>query len=119
MYDEAHLKQRYFVGRAREFGFPIGRIQELISLSSRDETSFEVLGDIAVGYLADIRQKILGVAQITLFRSYHGYHGQEPSQSLQTGTFDRAFRIGLDVIDGCPSVRRELKDVELILSSAT
>ena len=42
VYDEAHLKQRYFVGRAREFGFPVGRVQELLSLSSPDETSFEV-----------------------------------------------------------------------------
>jgi hypothetical protein len=60
-----------------------------------------------------------GLTQITRFRSYHGYQGQGPSQSLQTGLFDRAFRIGLDVIDGCPSVRSEPKDVELILSSAT
>ena len=60
----------------------------------------------------------MGLAQITRFRSYHGYRGQEPSQSLQTGSFDRAFRIGLDVIDGCPSVRSEPKDVELFLSSA-
>ena len=42
----------------------------------------------------------MGLTQITRFRSYHGYHGQELSQSLQTGSFDRAFRIGLDVIDG-------------------
>ena len=57
----------------------------------------------------------LGLTQITRFRSYHGYHAQEPSQSLQIGSFDRAFRIGLDVIDGCPSVRSEPKDVELFL----
>ena len=58
--DEAHFKQLYLICRARELGFPIGRVQELASLSSPDETSFEVLGDIAVGHLADIQQKILG-----------------------------------------------------------
>ena len=55
------------------------------------------------------------LTQITRFRSYHG---PEPSQSSQTVTFDQAFRIGLDVVDGCPSVRSEPKDVELFLSSA-
>ena len=65
VYDEAHLKQRYFVRRARDLGFPIGRAQELLSLSSPNETSFEVASDIAVGHLADIRQKILGLTQIT------------------------------------------------------
>jgi len=61
----------------------------------------------------------LGLTQVTRFRSYHGYHAQEPSQSLQTGSFDPAFRIEFDVIDGCPSVQSEPKDVELFLSSAT
>jgi len=58
VYDEAHLKQLYFIRRARELRFPIGRIQELLSLSSPDETSCEVASDIAVGHLADIRQKV-------------------------------------------------------------
>ena len=75
---EAHLKQLYFICRARELGFPIGRVQELLSLSSPDETSCEVASDIAVGHLEDIQQKILGLTRITRFWSYHG---QEPSQS--------------------------------------
>jgi len=58
VYDEAHLKQLYFIRPAREPGFPFGRIQELLSLSSPDETSCEVASDIALGHLADIRQKI-------------------------------------------------------------
>ena len=76
--DEAHLKQLYFICRARELGFPIGRVQELLSLSSPNETSCEVASDIAVGHLEDIQQKFLGLTQITRFWSYHG---QEPSQS--------------------------------------
>jgi len=58
VYNEAHLKQLYFIRRARELGFPIARIQELLSLSSPDETSYEVASGIAVDHLADIRQKI-------------------------------------------------------------
>ena len=58
VYDEAHLKQLYFIRPAREPGFPFGRIQELLSLSSSDETSCEVASDIALGHLADVRQKI-------------------------------------------------------------
>jgi len=58
VYDEAHLKQLYFIRPAREPGFPFGRIQELLSLSSPDETSCEVASDIALGHLADVRQKI-------------------------------------------------------------
>ena len=57
--DEAHFKQLYFICRARELGFPIGRVQELLSLSAPDETSCEVASDIAVGHLEDIQQKIL------------------------------------------------------------
>lgn len=57
--DEAHFKQLYFICRVRELGFPIGRVQELLSLSAPDETSCEVASDIAVGHLEDIQQKIL------------------------------------------------------------
>jgi DNA-binding transcriptional MerR regulator len=42
---------------AHELRFPIGRIQERLSLSSADETSCQVASGIAVGHLADIRQK--------------------------------------------------------------
>ena len=60
----------------------------------------------------------MGLTQITRFWSYHWYHTQAPSQSSQTRTFDRAFCIGRDVIDGCPSVWRDRSGRELLRRQA-
>ncbi|MEW5422729.1 helix-turn-helix domain-containing protein [Amorphus sp. 3PC139-8] len=57
-YDEAHLGRLSFVRRARDLGFSLDQIRELLSLSDERDRSCEAVDVIARQNLAAIERKI-------------------------------------------------------------
>lgn len=58
LYGEAHLKRLQFVLRARELGFGLDEIRQLLSLSMDATKSCNDVYDIATQHLAVVNQKI-------------------------------------------------------------
>lgn len=58
-YGAAHLARLDFIRHAREFGFPLGAVRELLDLSARPEgASCEAAHGIACARLADVEAKL-------------------------------------------------------------
>lgn len=58
LYDEADLRRLHFIRHARELGFEIGPIRELMALATRPAMSCEGADRIARDHLAAIEHKI-------------------------------------------------------------
>lgn len=58
VYDDAHLERLAFIRHARELGFPLDAIRELLALSDRPEQSCERADRIASAHLKDVENKI-------------------------------------------------------------
>ena len=58
VYGEQHLRRLAFIRHARELGFPLEAIRELLSLGGRPEQSCEKADGIARTHLAEVERKI-------------------------------------------------------------
>lgn len=58
VYGEPHLKRLAFIRHARELGFPLEAIRELLSLEERPEQSCAEADAIAGAHLAEVERKI-------------------------------------------------------------
>ena len=59
IYDRRHLERLVFIRKARELGFPLGTVRELLSLSARPvEAPCSEVDSIAIARLAEVRGKI-------------------------------------------------------------
>ena len=58
VYGERHLKRLAFIRHARELGFPLEAIRELLSLEERPEQSCAEADAIAGAHLAEVERKI-------------------------------------------------------------
>lgn len=58
LYDTEDRKRLTFIRHARELGFPIDAIRELLSLSDNPDTSCERADDIANRRLAEVEQRL-------------------------------------------------------------
>jgi len=71
IYDRRHLERLVFIRKARELGFPLGTVRELLSLSARPvEAPCSEVDSIAIARLAEVRGKIadLKALEATLSR---------------------------------------------------
>ncbi len=78
-YDEHHAKRLAFIRHARELGFPLDAVRELLSLSDKPEQSCESVDRVAKEVLVDVEAKIarLMALQIELKRMLRqGRHGK-------------------------------------------
>ena len=66
VYGEEHMRRLAFIRHARELGFPLEAIRELLSLGGRPEQSCAKADAIASAHLAEIERKI---AALTALRS--------------------------------------------------
>ena len=57
-YGSDHLARLSFIRRARDLGFTLKALRELLTLSDNKEQSCEAVDDIASRHLAEIEQKI-------------------------------------------------------------
>lgn len=57
-YDEKHAKRLGFIRHARELGFPLDAVRELLNLSDRPNQSCENVDHVARDVLADVEVKI-------------------------------------------------------------
>jgi len=57
-YDEKHAKRLDFIRHARELGFPLDAVRELLNLSDRPDQSCESVDHVARDVLADVEAKI-------------------------------------------------------------
>jgi len=78
-YDEHHAKRLAFIRHARELGFPLDAVRELLTLSDNPEHSCESVDRIATDVLLDVDAKIarLKALQAELKRMLkQGRHGK-------------------------------------------
>ena len=57
-YAEADLRRLHFIRHAREFGFPVERIRELLALSAEGDRSCAEVDAIAREHRAEVRRRI-------------------------------------------------------------
>jgi DNA-binding transcriptional MerR regulator len=57
-YDEHHAKRLAFIRHARELGFPLDAVRELLTLSDKPEQSCESVDRVARDVLVDVEAKI-------------------------------------------------------------
>ncbi len=78
-YDEQHAKRLAFIRHARELGFPLDAVRELLALSDKPEHSCESVDRVAKDVLVDVEAKIarLVALQAELKRMLRqGRHGK-------------------------------------------
>lgn len=63
-YRRAHLDRLSFIRRARELGFSLDEVRELLRLSDRPDQPCEEVDRIARGHLAEVERKIAGLAAL-------------------------------------------------------
>jgi Cu(I)-responsive transcriptional regulator len=63
-YDAAHLGRLSFIRRARDLGFPLDRIRELLGLADEPNRSCEAVDAIARQHLAEIERKIADLSAL-------------------------------------------------------
>jgi DNA-binding transcriptional MerR regulator len=63
-YRRAHLDRLGFIRRARELGFSLDEVRELLRLSDRPDQPCEEVDRIARGHLAEVERKIAGLAAL-------------------------------------------------------
>lgn len=66
LYGEPAVRRLAFIRHARELGFEVGAIRELIALSAEPQASCHAADEIALRHLADIDSKI---ARLTALRA--------------------------------------------------
>jgi len=66
VYDASHLERLRGIRRARDLGFPLSQVRELLDLSAERERSCEAADVIARRRLADVEEKI---ADLTALRA--------------------------------------------------
>src|SRR5262245_47238639 len=64
-YDEAHLGRLSFIRRARDLGFSLDQVRELLGLADQRDRSCEAVDTIARQHLAEVKRKI---ADLTALR---------------------------------------------------
>ena len=64
-YDEGHVGRLSFIRRARDLGFPLDDVRELLSLSDRRDRSCAAVDVIARQHLAEVERKL---ADLTMLR---------------------------------------------------
>jgi Cu(I)-responsive transcriptional regulator len=64
-YDDAHLGRLGFIRRARELGFPLDQVRELLDLADQRDRSCEAVDVIAGQHLLEVKRKI---ADLTALR---------------------------------------------------
>jgi MerR family mercuric resistance operon transcriptional regulator len=64
VYDESHLKRLQFVRRARELGFPLDRIRELLAMEDGGVTTCGEVQRITLDHLAEICRKIADLRRL-------------------------------------------------------
>jgi DNA-binding transcriptional MerR regulator len=60
----AHVSRLTFTRRARDLGFSVGQIRALLDLADQKEQSCEAVDAIAREHLADVKQKLAGLAAL-------------------------------------------------------
>jgi DNA-binding transcriptional MerR regulator len=58
LYGDADLHRLIFIRRCRDFGFPIERVRELVSLLGSPERDCTVARDLAQAHLDDVRKRL-------------------------------------------------------------
>ncbi|MBI3707583.1 MAG: helix-turn-helix domain-containing protein [Proteobacteria bacterium] len=64
VYDESHLRRLHFVRRARELGFPLDRIRELLAMEDGGVTTCGEVQRITLDHLAEIGRKIADLRRL-------------------------------------------------------
>ena len=64
VYDDAHLKRLHFVRRARELGFPLDRIRELLAMVDGGVTTCGEVQRMTLDHLDDVRRKIADLRRL-------------------------------------------------------
>lgn len=57
-YDDGHLGRLSFIRRARDLGFPLDQVRELLELADQRDRSCEAVDVIARQHLAEVERKI-------------------------------------------------------------
>ena len=57
-YGPEHLQRLAFIRRARDLGFPLDQVRELLSLSDDKSRSCEAVDEIARAHLATVKRKV-------------------------------------------------------------
>jgi Cu(I)-responsive transcriptional regulator len=65
-YDEGHLGRLSFIRRARDLGFPLDQVRDLLGLADQRDRSCEAVDVIARQHLAEVERKI---ADLTALRN--------------------------------------------------
>jgi Cu(I)-responsive transcriptional regulator len=65
-YDEGHLGRLGFIRRARDLGFPLDQVRDLLGLADQRDRSCEAVDVIARQHLAEVERKI---ADLTALRN--------------------------------------------------
>jgi Cu(I)-responsive transcriptional regulator len=63
-YSAEHVRHLSFARRARDLGFSIEQIRELLDLADQKERSCEAVDAIARGHLADVKRKLADLAAL-------------------------------------------------------
>ena len=64
LYREEHLRRLAFIRHARELGFPLEMIRELLSLADEPQRSCEVVDQITRSHLESIRARITALREL-------------------------------------------------------
>jgi MerR family mercuric resistance operon transcriptional regulator len=63
-YDDAHRQRLIFIRRARELGFPLDRVRELLGIPAGESPPCEAVKSMTEAHIADIRQKIRSLQRL-------------------------------------------------------
>jgi MerR family transcriptional regulator, mercuric resistance operon regulatory protein len=63
-YDPQHVKRLFFIRRAREIGFSIGAIRDLLALAEPGRASCAEVQNLTVAHLAEVRSKIADLRKL-------------------------------------------------------
>ncbi len=64
VYDREHLKRLGFVRRARELGFTLPQVRELLRLVDGPDGTCEEVNEIALSHLGEVRRKMADLRRI-------------------------------------------------------
>ena len=64
IYNAAHVRILAFIKRSRDLGFSIDDVRELLRLGGPDKAPCNMVRDIAVGHLDDVRAKIAHLREV-------------------------------------------------------
>lgn len=64
VYGQADVRRLTFIRRCRDFGFPIEKVRQLVSLVQNRERSCSEARDLAFAHLAEIREKLAELQEL-------------------------------------------------------